>query len=171
MSQKKKLLLTSSLYQGGDAKRIEALFRRCLVTCSNYPEFWAMFVSWLEDVRGDLPLARETLLKGRSIYLKSNVSLYTLSSELEEAAGNIASARALLVEIDQLRNWKDLDVILKRVAFEKRQKNFEECERLLSMGVQGIEERSVLLDDVKVKLGIFRAYFVMDIYQDVKRVR
>lgn len=167
---------------------VDRLFHRSLVVCNFYPEFWSRYVDWLIEIRADFTSARSVLLKGRTIFIPSSTPLWIKSAEIEES-NNDDEARSILIEIDRLKKWADPEVILHRVAFERRHQNIVACRKIfqssIHRGAEKVNEdinnedvnneepvrRSELSAIAKVKVAIACAYFLMETDGDVITAR
>lgn len=91
----------------------------------------------MTDTKQDITSARSLLERGRKIYLPHSVLLWIKSAEVEECAGteldNIAryeKAKEYLIEIDRLKEWGDSEILLQRIAFERRHRKIDRCCKL-----------------------------------------
>jgi len=90
---------------------IDRLYRRCLVACAAYPEFWRRRARWLLDAAGGgggdegerppaaaaLEAARAAASAAADVHCRSRPEALLFASRLDEAAGDFDAAREKLV--------------------------------------------------------------------------
>ncbi|KAJ1639968.1 hypothetical protein T492DRAFT_23936 [Pavlovales sp. CCMP2436] len=111
--------------------RCEELFRRCLVACASYGEFWLRFAHWLSQAREaeGRTLARAELKRGASVFCPSHVRLGLAHALAEEGAGDAEGAAAAFNRLESASLAKApkgkvpssaLEVSFSRANFERR---------------------------------------------------
>eukprot|EP00923_Selenidium_pygospionis_P007367 GHVN01012627.1.p1 GENE.GHVN01012627.1~~GHVN01012627.1.p1 ORF type:complete len:976 (+),score=212.94 GHVN01012627.1:79-3006(+) len=125
-----------------NARRVDALYERCLVACGHYPEFYRQYSSWKENgsktgtgtktqslylTMGEpvprsecLSAAREILVKAHSVYMKRSLEMGLILAEFEESCLRIEEAREVYRKLS-MTNPGSVRCAIARASFERRQ--------------------------------------------------
>ncbi len=123
------------------AEDLEFLFRRCMIVCARYPQFWIKYALWSETNKSNDEVA--------SIYERAmrscegeKPSIYMAYAEYLECAGRVAKARDVF---DQLHHKEPtlVEAIVKRAHFERRQRCEDSAEDLLRKAMDTAETSEV----------------------------
>jgi len=120
-----------------EGTRVTMLFERCLVAANNYLEFWLRYVDVFEQNRqleGACNLLCESILSGR---LHKRLDVVLMWSELEEKRGKIDNARSNLDASLAAFETGNIELMMRRIAIERRTCNLVECGLLLKKFVGG----------------------------------
>mmetsp|Transcript_4307 Transcript_4307/g.7585 ORF Transcript_4307/g.7585 Transcript_4307/m.7585 type:complete len:844 (-) Transcript_4307:86-2617(-) len=128
-----------------DRRRRELLHKRCLVAANNYMEFWLRYAEVLEAEEGQENACKfiaDACLSGR---LRQRPEALVAWAELEEQCGRLDRARRILD--GTLAAGSSVEVVLRRVAMERRAGNLELCEAILRKHMDessGLGSRAIL---------------------------
>jgi pre-mRNA-processing factor 39 len=110
-------------------EKIEMLYERCVVPCCYYAEFWIRYARYIERKKG-AGAARDLYERANKSFLKWRPELVVAQGYFEEVHGDLDSARKLYRNAYENIAYGLLDGVFKHIHLERRQKNYEEVDRL-----------------------------------------
>ncbi|KAI6230212.1 hypothetical protein M3Y99_01088300 [Aphelenchoides fujianensis] len=114
---------------GKNKKRVDFLFRRCLVACALYEEFWIKCAAHY-DREGDVERARQIYKEAAEFHCSRKPGLFLAYSLFEEKHGETAKALDLLNDFDRRRpgfvaiTMRKLQVDRRRLAKEDKSADY-----------------------------------------------
>ncbi|CAG9329093.1 unnamed protein product [Blepharisma stoltei] len=113
----------------GDDDRIRLLYERCIVAACYYSEFWIRYARYIEKVQG-FEKARELYSRANTHFLSRRPDLFIAQGYFEELHKHIDEARKLYKHAYEDVTPGLLEGVYKHINLERRQRNFEEVDRL-----------------------------------------
>ena len=124
---------------GSSLETVEFLFKRCLIVCANYPEFWIKYASWCEERGEDDDAAENVFSLATSIFVKDKPSVWFAYAEHMEARGKIEDSRSVFERIEKIRSGL-VETAVRRAHFERRQGRAAEAEDILKSAAAAANE-------------------------------
>mmetsp|Transcript_17521 Transcript_17521/g.59170 ORF Transcript_17521/g.59170 Transcript_17521/m.59170 type:complete len:479 (+) Transcript_17521:95-1531(+) len=117
----------------GDARRVEAVFERCLIPCADYADFWVRYALWAAGAKGND--AASVVIDRASQYLGASPDVALLQAQLLEARGLVDEAREVYERVCDDVAPGLLEGALQFAHFERRQGDVGEARRIFEAAV------------------------------------
>ncbi|XP_027089219.2 uncharacterized protein [Coffea arabica] len=121
------------------------LYERCLITCTNYPEFWMRYVEFMES-KGGRELANSALQRATQVFLKffqGVPEIHLFNARYKERIGDVNAAVAAFLNSDVLSDSLPRHIV-ELANMRRRLGNLEAASDTLKNAINMAEKKQKL---------------------------